>query len=73
MIFLFQSPKVIYWYGANTCKGEVPVDQLLLIIHSVECMIKPGENYFFYESPRMVFSPNLHFLIEEEKMSSWEN
>ena len=27
---LFQSPKVIYWHDANTCKGKVPADQLLL-------------------------------------------
>ena len=27
--FLSQSPKVIYWHDANTCKGKVPVGQLL--------------------------------------------
>ena len=28
--FQFQSPKVIYWYDANTYKCKVPVDQLLI-------------------------------------------
>ena len=34
--FLSQSPKVIYWHDANTCKGKVPVDQLLLS-NSTQC------------------------------------
>ena len=28
-LFLFQKPKVINWHDASTCKGKVPVDQLL--------------------------------------------
>ena len=30
-VFFFQSPKVINWHDANTCKGKVPVDQLPIV------------------------------------------
>ena len=38
IFFLFQSPKVICWHDANTCKGKVPVDQLPLTSQNLDCL-----------------------------------
>ena len=56
-VFFFQSPKVINWHDANTCKGKVPVDQLPIVTGEKSYWKSKCSNFQFLTTLRVFSQP----------------